>query len=504
MTDMEALSLYEASRDTEAFRQLVLNYQEMVYATCHRILGNPSDAEDAVQETFIKLANSAGRIRKNLVSWLYTCAVHTALNQRQADRSRRAREETWAKARNVESADDWHEVFPVVDACIAELPEDDRALLLQHYLGGRSQRELARKDQVSQPAIRKRLQRTVLDLRRRLSGKGVTLSGALLGDFLRDESIHAAVPDALTGNLCKIGLAGVGSSPGAVSSTSGDVASPGAAPVFSLKAKLLTGVGILALAGLGTHLIGKGPPTEQAPEIDRKAEFRTARAKEEGLPQPDNRPRVEEPKTTPVETRNYGDFNTEDWTVHNTDQTIAEFKGKKALRLRGNKALACVRDVVFEDGTIEVDIATPGWENCYVGVAFRVRQEYEKDLPLTHNSRQKYEYIYFRPHLSGTENAIQYCASGTKYNWSYLRENHPGVYEGKADLPQDDWFHVRIVVSGSRAEVYVNDAKEPQLVVKELKHGLSKGSVGVYSYHKTAYFANFSVTPRPAPGKHDP
>jgi hypothetical protein len=106
-----------------------------------------------------------------------------------------------------------------------------------------------------------------------------------------------------------------------------------------------------------------------------------------------------------------------------------------------------------------------------------------------------YEYIYFRPFCSGTENAIQYSAAGTDYNWSYLRENHPGVYEAEANLPLTDWFHVKIEVKGTMAKVFVNDAKKPQLIVRDLKHGESRGSVGVYTYHKTAYFANFKVTP---------
>lgn len=195
------------------------------------------------------------------------------------------------------------------------------------------------------------------------------------------------------------------------------------------------------------------------------------------------------------EDQNYGNFKAEEWTVQNTKMSIQDYKGKKALRLDGQYALAYLRDIAFEDGTIECDITAPGKGNFYLGVAFRVREEVNKDLQVSDNSRQKYEYIYFRPFASGTRNAIQYCAAGTKYNWSYLRENHPGVYEARADIPEVDWFHVRIVVSGLRAEVYVNDSRTPNLVVKDLKHGLSKGSVGVYSYHKEAYFANFTVIP---------
>lgn len=152
--------------------------------------------------------------------------------------------------------------------------------------------------------------------------------------------------------------------------------------------------------------------------------------------------------------------------------------------------------MVFEDGTIELDVAAPGKGQFFLGVAFRVQEEFETAFQINDNSSQKYEYIYFRPFSSGTENAIQYSAAGTKHSWSYLRDNRPGVYEARADLPESDWFHVKIVVSGQRAEVYVNEAVTPNLVVEDLKHGVSKGSVGVYSYSQSAYFANVTVPPR--------
>jgi hypothetical protein len=40
-----ALTRYVDSKDPEAFRELVQQYQDMVYGTCHRVLGNSGDAE---------------------------------------------------------------------------------------------------------------------------------------------------------------------------------------------------------------------------------------------------------------------------------------------------------------------------------------------------------------------------------------------------------------------------------------------------------------------------
>jgi len=184
------------------------------------------------------------------------------------------------------------------------------------------------------------------------------------------------------------------------------------------------------------------------------------------------------------------------WNVRHAEFKIAEQKGKKALELSGKYALASLKDVDFQDGTIEADMMASGGGPMFFGIAFRVQDEGVTDKKLQYNDTLKYEYIYFRPFRSGTENAIQYSAAGTEYSWSNLRKNHPGVYEAKADLPLTDWFHVKIDVEGTTAKVFVNGAEQPNLTIKDLKHGKSRGSVGVYSYHKTAYFANFSVKPR--------
>ncbi len=199
-------------------------------------------------------------------------------------------------------------------------------------------------------------------------------------------------------------------------------------------------------------------------------------------------------RKAPATTRNFSLLKKDEWVVKNTRFTASEYKGKKALRLKGNYALAYIKGLEFEDGTIEVDVASLSRGRMYFGVAFRVQEDVNKKVSAKDNSKQKYEYVYFRPFASETPNAVQYCAAGTKYNWEYLRKNFPGVYEAKAKLPAIDWFHVKIVVSGQKAEVYVNNAKKPALTVKDLKHGKSKGSVGVYTYWKTACFANLKVT----------
>ena len=56
MTETTLLANYAMRRDAEAFAQLVTRYQRLIFATCRRVLHEPQDVDDAVQETFLRLA----------------------------------------------------------------------------------------------------------------------------------------------------------------------------------------------------------------------------------------------------------------------------------------------------------------------------------------------------------------------------------------------------------------------------------------------------------------
>ena len=212
MTDAEALQTYARRRDAEAFRQLVHAYQGMVYAACRRRLRCPSDVEDAVQETFLKLAKAAGTVRSNVAAWLYRCATRTAIDLARRDSARRDRERTHA-ARYVESYDDdpaWTEIRRHVDDALAEMGRADRSLIVEYYLHGRTQTDLAGEAGLTQSGVKRRLDRAVENLRGRLRRRGVVVPAACIVAFFAAESANAQVPTALTANLIKIGLANVG------------------------------------------------------------------------------------------------------------------------------------------------------------------------------------------------------------------------------------------------------------------------------------------------------
>lgn len=67
-----------AARDA-AFHELVERHRDRVHAICHRYFRDPTDAEDATQETFLTVLRRAGTFRgeAKVSTWLYRVAVNT-------------------------------------------------------------------------------------------------------------------------------------------------------------------------------------------------------------------------------------------------------------------------------------------------------------------------------------------------------------------------------------------------------------------------------------------
>ena len=57
---------------------------------------------------------------------------------------------------------------------------------------------------------------------------------------------------------------------------------------------------------------------------------------------------------------------------------------------------------------------------------------------------------------------------------------------------------MKIVVSGTKAQLYINGATQPCLVVNDLKQGESQGKIALWAHSTTeAYFSRISIQPQP-------
>jgi hypothetical protein len=146
-----------------------------------------------------------------------------------------------------------------------------------------------------------------------------------------------------------------------------------------------------------------------------------------------------------------------------SDVRIAPHLGReRAIWLRANTHAFRI-GLEFVDGTIEFDVApTPACH--FIAIMFR-RAAYDDQ-----------ENIYLRPFKSGRFDAVQYAPRINGSTWQLYPE-----FSAAAEWPRDRWTHVRLEVSGSRMELFIDRAAEPALVVPRLRAGATAGSVGFWA-----------------------
>src|SRR3990170_3199973 len=68
--------------DSEAFRALVERHSRAVFRLAQRMTGSPQDAEDVVQETFLRAYKQLGRFesRANFGTWIHRIAVNCSID----------------------------------------------------------------------------------------------------------------------------------------------------------------------------------------------------------------------------------------------------------------------------------------------------------------------------------------------------------------------------------------------------------------------------------------
>jgi hypothetical protein len=169
--------------------------------------------------------------------------------------------------------------------------------------------------------------------------------------------------------------------------------------------------------------------------------------------------------------------------------SFTAINGKRAVRVEKDSTVkeadeatfAKTKNIDFHNGTIEVKIqsrllktAKPT-DRGFIGLAFRINAD-----------NSKFECIYIRPTNGRAEeqirrnHSIQYF-SYPDYKFDRLRNESPEKYESYADMGLDEWIQLKIVVKDKQAKLYLNNNKQPSLIVNDLKHGESaSGAIGLF------------------------
>jgi RNA polymerase sigma factor (sigma-70 family) len=205
-SDDALLHAFLGHRDEAAFEALLRRHGPMVLRVCRRALGNAHDAEDALQATFLVLAQKAASIRKreSLVSWLHGVAYRMATHAKRAAARRHHYE---SRANTAQPPDpalraSWQELQALLDEEIAGLPETLRAPFILCCLESKSYAEAARQLDLQEGTVRNRLARARKQLQERLTRRGLALTTVLVAVAV-GASGSAALPRSLVGAIVK-------------------------------------------------------------------------------------------------------------------------------------------------------------------------------------------------------------------------------------------------------------------------------------------------------------
>jgi RNA polymerase sigma-70 factor, ECF subfamily len=170
--DESTLVHHAANGDTAAWEPLVLAHQEAVFRLSYLLLGDPDDAEDVAQETFLRAWNHLRRFdpTRPLRPWLLSIAANLASNRRRsagrylAALTRAFRSEPAASASTEEKSAQHMEASELWKA-VQNLSVPDQQVIYLRYFLDLPVTETAEVLQVAEGTVKSRLSRALDQLR---------------------------------------------------------------------------------------------------------------------------------------------------------------------------------------------------------------------------------------------------------------------------------------------------------------------------------------------------
>lgn len=152
--------------DRDSFEILVYTYENKLYRTALTLMGNRADAEDMVQDAFIKLYEKQPEFEstEHEKAWLIRVTINLCKN--------RLRSSWWKKTESLLDS------YPGVDTqqdelinTVMELPTKYRIVILLYYYEGYSSKEIAEIIGKNDAAVRQLLSRARKELKNYLEGE---------------------------------------------------------------------------------------------------------------------------------------------------------------------------------------------------------------------------------------------------------------------------------------------------------------------------------------------
>lgn len=174
------------------------------------------------------------------------------------------------------------------------------------------------------------------------------------------------------------------------------------------------------------------------------------------------------------------------WQLDGERTRISQEGGRDVLEVE--TGFAHRRDVQFQNGTIDFDVQLTR-RRSFVYVHFRVEASGER------------EEFYLRPHKSNLPDALQYAPVWQGRSAWQLHHGPGGT--APAEFAPAEWTHVRVVVQGPHAALFIGDMATPALLVPSLARAPRVGSIAFGGFLPAnvpgsgpiAKFANVVVRP---------
>lgn len=182
-SDLELIVEFQKG-DQQSFEELISRYSNKVFSLASRLTRNPEDAEEVLQDVFVtvhrKISGFEGK--SSFSSWLYRVTVNAAfmkLRKRKQEQTVPLEELVQAaqvvpalkspESSFVDSQTIRNEMLEALEAAIRKLPDDYRPVFILRDVDGLTSREVSKILDLTVPAVKSRLHRSRLMLRRRLN-----------------------------------------------------------------------------------------------------------------------------------------------------------------------------------------------------------------------------------------------------------------------------------------------------------------------------------------------
>ena len=157
MNDHDIIELIRNPSSREAgFRDLVVRYQERLYQMIIRRVGSHEDADDILQNTFIKIFRHIESFegRAELFTWMYRIAGNEVINFQKRNQRKKTIELDPSVNLKADAYIDEADIAPAMEKMIAALPERQQMVFRMRYYDELSYKEISEILQLTEGALK--------------------------------------------------------------------------------------------------------------------------------------------------------------------------------------------------------------------------------------------------------------------------------------------------------------------------------------------------------------